>query len=217
MLHYSGVKAYCKALNLRDQRECKVKLKQGMLAALALVGVVTVTGFSANTTWAKANTAIAKKAASTTNLPNEKLIQYLEANSQGQTYLLAVADTSQAAPIILESGQAVLAIGGFMGTDASLTATQAAEMVSQGQMRYFLVSGGSGGGRGGLGSGASTSAVNSWVQQQCTVVDSTLWSISPRQPLRPPRPAQLPVLLPGGPADSSSRQPSRNSCTTAGL
>lgn len=145
-------------------------------AALALIGALTVSGFSANPTWARANEAIAAKAASTSNPPNEKLIEYLETNNNGYKYLVAVSNTSQAAPLILETGQPVMAIGGFMGSDNSLTAAQAAEMVSQGQVRYFLLSGGSGGNRGGFGSGASTNSVNSYVTSTCKVVDSSLYT-----------------------------------------
>jgi 4-amino-4-deoxy-L-arabinose transferase-like glycosyltransferase len=144
--------------------------------SVALVAAIAVSGFSANTTWAAANEASAAKSASTTNQPDEGLIRYLEANQNGEKYLVAVSNTSQAAPIILETGQAVMAIGGFMGTDNSLSATQAARMVSAGQVRYFLISG-NGGNRGGFGSGGSTS-VSSWVTQQCTVVNSSEYATS---------------------------------------
>ncbi|MBN9388620.1 MAG: glycosyltransferase family 39 protein [Chloroflexi bacterium] len=142
--------------------------------SVALVAAIAVSGCSANTTWATANETIAAKSASTTNQPNEGLIQYLEANQDGAKYLVAVSNTSQAAPIILETGQAVMSIGGFMGSDNTLTATQAAQMVSSGQVRYFLISGG--GNRGGFGGGASSTSVNSWVTQQCTVVNSSAYS-----------------------------------------
>lgn len=143
--------------------------------SVALVAAIAVSGLSANTTWAAANQAIAAKSASTTNQPNEGLIQYLEAHQDGEKYLVAVSNTSQAAPIILETGQAVMAIGGFMGTDNTLTATQAAQLVSTGQVRYFLISG-TGGGRGGFGAGGGATSVSSWVTQQCTVVNSSEYS-----------------------------------------
>jgi 4-amino-4-deoxy-L-arabinose transferase-like glycosyltransferase len=43
------------------------------------------------------------------------------------------------APIIIETGEPVVAIGGFMGGDPILTANQFAQRVKEGQFRYMLL------------------------------------------------------------------------------
>jgi 4-amino-4-deoxy-L-arabinose transferase-like glycosyltransferase len=100
---------------------------------------------------------------------NEKLISYLEANRAGYTYLLATASSQNASPIIIKTGQPVMALGGFMGSDPATNATEIARMVNDGTVRYFLLDGG------GFGRGGS-SQVSSWVTANCQVVDSQLWS-----------------------------------------
>lgn len=56
-----------------------------------------------------------------------------------------------------------MAIGGFNGTDPAPTLAQFQSLVAQGKIHYFL----GGGGRGGA-SGATSSAVVSWVSQNFT-------------------------------------------------
>ncbi|MGO8947926.1 MAG: glycosyltransferase family 39 protein [Ktedonobacterales bacterium] len=59
---------------------------------------------------------------------------------QGQaTYLVATINASTAAPFILDTGKAVMAIGGFNSFDAILTAQQVAALVARGTVRFFLV------------------------------------------------------------------------------
>src|SRR5581483_7758848 len=59
---------------------------------------------------------------------------------QGQApYLVATIDASTAAPFILDTGRAVLAIGGFNSFDSILTAQRVATLVSQGTVRFFLL------------------------------------------------------------------------------
>jgi 4-amino-4-deoxy-L-arabinose transferase-like glycosyltransferase len=98
-----------------------------------------------------------------------KLVQYLEANQQDYTYLLAVSSANTAGPIILETGKAVMATGGFSGSDKILTTDKLAQLVKNHTVRYFLT-----GGMGGPGGGSDN--ITQWVQQQCKVVDSSLWS-----------------------------------------
>ena len=57
------------------------------------------------------------------------------------------------APTCIASGQPVIALGGFSGSDQILTVSQLQALVSSGAMRYFLLDGGGGGfgGQGGNG------------------------------------------------------------------
>ncbi len=78
---------------------------------------------------------------------------------------------NQAAGYQLASGEPVMAIGGFNGTDPSPTLAQFQEFVRQGRIHYFIGGGGGfGGGRGGgRGGGSGTSSeITAWVQQNFT-------------------------------------------------
>ena len=103
----------------------------------------------------------------------DQLIAYLEANKGDATWLVAVASSNEAAPIQLATGDAVMAVGGFNGSDDALTVDQLQAYVAGGQLRYFLVSGGGFGGPGGSrGSGGSAgSEVLTWVTAHGTLVD----------------------------------------------
>lgn len=99
----------------------------------------------------------------------DKLIAFLEANRAGYTYLLATTSSQNASPIIIETGQPVMALGGFMGSDQVVTSQQLAQLVANKTIRYFLLDGMR------MGFGGSQQPTG-WVQQNCTVVDTQLWS-----------------------------------------
>src|SRR5207247_6704628 len=99
---------------------------------------------------------------------NGGLISYLKANSEGYYYLVAVPNAQQASSITLESGKPVLATAGFMGTDPALTPSKLAEMVANKLVRFVMLSGG-------FGPMGGTQSVSSWVQGQCSAVDTSLW------------------------------------------
>lgn len=103
---------------------------------------------------------------------NEKLIAYLNANRNGAQYLLATSSSQNASPIIIKTGEPVMALGGFMGSDKVLTLTQLQQDVRFNTVRFFLLDGG--GGRGGFGGG--NSQLTGWVQNSCKVVNPSLWS-----------------------------------------
>jgi 4-amino-4-deoxy-L-arabinose transferase-like glycosyltransferase len=110
------------------------------------------------------------------------LITYLERNQGSAKYLVAVSGAQSSAPIILQTGKAVVTIGGFTGSDNAPTVGQLADMVKNGEVKYVLISGnGSGGGPGG---GGSSSAISAWVQAHGKAVTSattsagTLYAVS---------------------------------------
>jgi len=115
-----------------------------------------------------------------------------------------VSQNSQmVAPIIIETGEPAVAIGGFMGGDPILTANQFAEKVKEGLFRYMLLQnpppnqdragangrgfGGNGGGFGGgfgFGRGGGQQAeIAKWVRENGKTVDPALWkpAIPPAQ------------------------------------
>jgi 4-amino-4-deoxy-L-arabinose transferase-like glycosyltransferase len=81
------------------------------------------------------------------NSADSALIAYLETHRAGANYLLATFNAQSAAPIILATGQPVMAIGGFTGSDPILTTTQFAVLVAKGQVRYVMLQGVGNGGR----------------------------------------------------------------------
>ena len=89
---------------------------------------------------------------------NTALVRYLERHQGSAEYLVAVNGSQTAAPFILESGKAVIAMGGFTGTDPTPTLSEFEHLVATGKVHYVYVSSGAGGGGGTPGAvGAGTS------------------------------------------------------------
>jgi 4-amino-4-deoxy-L-arabinose transferase-like glycosyltransferase len=100
---------------------------------------------------------------------DEGLIRYLEQHQGSATYLVAVSGSQTAAPFILESGKAVIAMGGFTGSDPAPTLSEFEHLVATGKVHYVYVSGTTGatggagtpGGTGALPGGTRSGAANS--------------------------------------------------------
>jgi 4-amino-4-deoxy-L-arabinose transferase-like glycosyltransferase len=107
------------------------------------------------------------------------LVRYLEAHRHGATYLLAVSGSQEAAPYIIATGQAVMAMGGFTGSDPWPSVSAFTRLVAQGKVHYVLVGGGGGGpggAGGGPGGGSSTgSSVLAWVEAHGTKVPASAY------------------------------------------
>ncbi len=104
---------------------------------------------------------------------NSALISYLEANQGNAAYLVAVPSSQQADAIILATNKGVMALGGFSGSDPILTTSQLASLVANGTVRFFLLNGAGGFGRGGPDGGQSS--LTTWVTQNCTAVPASQW------------------------------------------
>ena len=65
-----------------------------------------------------------------------KLVAFLKANRKSEHYLLATSTTQLAAPIIINTGEAVLARGGFHGLDPAVTPETLARMVDAKEVRF---------------------------------------------------------------------------------
>jgi hypothetical protein len=113
------------------------------------------------------------------------LISYLRSHQGSARYLVAVSGSQQSAPIILASGQPVITMGGFNGSDPAPTLAQLQALVSSGQVHYVLLGGGGlGGGGGGFGGppsggnqagNANRSAIQQWVTANGTVVPASAY------------------------------------------
>ncbi|MFF0734617.1 ArnT family glycosyltransferase [Streptomyces chartreusis] len=103
----------------------------------------------------------------------------LEKNADDYTWAAAAIGAQNAASYQLSTGDPVMAIGGFNGTDPSPTLAEFKKYVEDGKIHYFIGSG-SGGGMGGSSSGTS-SQISSWVQENfesVTVDGSTFYDLT---------------------------------------
>lgn len=104
---------------------------------------------------------------------NSKLVEYLQKNkTSSQKYLLVVSNANEAADIIVQTGEPVMAIGGFLGNDKSITLDQFKELVKKGEVRYVMTGGMKG------GSGNASSEIMNWVQQNGTLVSSSEYGVT---------------------------------------
>ena len=98
---------------------------------------------------------------------NQPLLNYLLENYHGERFLAATMRANDAAPLILASGQAVMALGGFSGGDPILTTDELADLVAAGEVRFFY----------GMGTANSQpSDLFNWITTNCTVVPAETWS-----------------------------------------
>ena len=87
------------------------------------------------------------------------LITLLEQDASTYKWIAATEGTQEAAPIELATGgDAVLAIGGFNGTDPAPTLAEFEAMVAKGEIHYYI-----GQGSESFGGGTGSSAITSWV------------------------------------------------------
>jgi 4-amino-4-deoxy-L-arabinose transferase-like glycosyltransferase len=106
-----------------------------------------------------------------------RLLAFLALHDQGQRFLLATPSSQQAAPIILATGKAVLAMGGFAGSDPILTPASLSRMVQEGQLRFALVAEADPGGFAARAQAVQAVQVplRDWIREHGTVVDPALW------------------------------------------
>jgi hypothetical protein len=93
--------------------------------------------------------------------PSKALVTALQADAGSYRWVAAVVGANSAAGVQLATDDAVLAIGGFNGTDPTPTLAQFESLVHKGEIHYYLSSGSGGGG---VGGSASSSAIASWVE-----------------------------------------------------
>jgi 4-amino-4-deoxy-L-arabinose transferase-like glycosyltransferase len=101
--------------------------------------------------------------------PSAAITAALKANASHYTWAAAAIGSNEAAGYQLASGEPVMAIGGFNGTDPAPTLAQFEQWVKEGKIHYFIASGSGGGGFGAGGSSASdASLITSWVESHFT-------------------------------------------------
>ena len=103
------------------------------------------------------------------NRSEDRLVAYLLANQGDVTYLAATLNAQAAAPIILATGDPVMALGGFSGGDPILNKEELAELVVNGTVRFFLIS----------PQGNRQNQLTRWVTEQCVAVPPEEWGGPP--------------------------------------
>ena len=112
------------------------------------------------------------------------MVSLLERDASKYEWVAAAVGANDAAGYQIATGDAVMAIGGFNGTDPYPTLSQFEKLVQEGKVHYFIAGGGGPGGfgragaggpvgfggGGGVGPGAGSSssdasAITSWVEQ----------------------------------------------------
>lgn len=109
---------------------------------------------------------------------NEELLAYLEANTQGMEYLVAVESAQAGAPYVLATGRPVLYMGGFGGGDSVVSADDLMQMVANGELRFVLSAGGGGGKN-------NKQDIVQWLQSSCAVVEQFSQTVSVNSALAP--------------------------------
>jgi 4-amino-4-deoxy-L-arabinose transferase-like glycosyltransferase len=132
----------------------------------------------------------------TDEVPNvsPSLVQYLVGHAGGARFLVATLDAATATPVILATGQAAMALGGFSGRDPILIPATLAADVASGVVRYAY-----------LPTGDLTAAqqrdlypsllapmvhrddgpLASWIDRTCTPLPLAAWSPSTTHATRP--------------------------------
>ncbi|MFH8657777.1 ArnT family glycosyltransferase [Streptomyces afghaniensis] len=103
----------------------------------------------------------------------------LKTDAGQYTWAAAAIGAQNAASYQLSTGEPVMAIGGFNGTDPSPTLAQFKEYVADGKIHYFIASGAGGGMRG--GSDGTSSQITSWVEanfKKVTVGSATFYDLT---------------------------------------
>lgn len=104
---------------------------------------------------------------------NTKLLEYVTSHNTGEKFLFATTNAGSAEAYIIQTGKAVMAMGGFSGSDPILTVEKLKKMVANKEVKYFLIPSGSGGGPGG-GPGGNNE-VTAWIREHGTEVPKEKW------------------------------------------
>jgi 4-amino-4-deoxy-L-arabinose transferase-like glycosyltransferase len=102
----------------------------------------------------------------------KKLTNFLTANRGTATYIIAVPNANVAAPLILATGQPVMAMGGYLGDDPILTPQSLQRLVAEGRLRYVML-----GGFTLVPGSTALRPIETWVRDHGRLVDPLEWGI----------------------------------------
>ncbi|GAA2821172.1 glycosyltransferase family 39 protein [Crossiella cryophila] len=164
------------------RRTTALALTAGLVAALAGPAAYAITPLTTTTSVTfpiaqPATTATARPGGfGEADGPDTAALNHIQAEYRNQRWALAVVGALVAAPVILDTGLPVMAIGGFNGNDPAPTATQLQNYVHSGQLRFVWTSGESTVRQFGGTTGTGATVVNqalSWVTANCALVPGT--------------------------------------------
>lgn len=153
-----------------------MRLRRTMLACAVISACAAPIAYSISTVMAAHSGSIptaGPNASAMNNTNNETafaeaaLVKFLLANQRGATWIAAVDSANTSAPIQLSTKQPVMAIGGFNGSDSTLTLQSFKQLVATGKVRYYVADA-TGMGRGGPG---GNSEIAQWAAASGTKVD----------------------------------------------
>lgn len=100
---------------------------------------------------------------------DEELLSYLEKNNTGEKYLFAVSSATSAQSYIIKTGKAVMAMGGFSGSDPILTVEKLEKLVKNGEVKYFMI---------GDSRGQDNSEITNWIKENGKEISKNEYSSS---------------------------------------
>jgi 4-amino-4-deoxy-L-arabinose transferase-like glycosyltransferase len=128
---------------------------------------------------------------------NQRLLSYLQANTQDVKYLVAVPSAMQGDPLVLTSERPVLYMGGFGGLDRVIEVNKLTALVAKGDLRYVLYAKYF---RRPGGTGRADPKILAWLKQNCLVVPKfsqvIVYSRHPRQTVSLENPGNTTAGLP---------------------
>ncbi|MDO8392627.1 MAG: glycosyltransferase family 39 protein [Actinomycetota bacterium] len=95
--------------------------------------------------------------------PSDEIVQFLKDGQDGFTWALATIGANNAAGYQLATGDPVMAIGGFNGTDQWPTLEAFQQMVADGEIHYYAAGGAMGGPGGGNNAASTSGQISTWV------------------------------------------------------
>ncbi|GGL55283.1 ArnT family glycosyltransferase [Sporolactobacillus putidus] len=144
----------------------------GFLVFFPLCWAVTPILFGGNNALPEAGPQLSTEKASSglsNNYINPDLIQYLNKHESGATYLFGTTDAPTAAPYIIRTGKAVMAIGGYNGTDPILNPGQLSELIKKGQIHYFYLP---------TNNRAQKTPIIKWIEKNGKLIPTKKWESS---------------------------------------
>ena len=102
-----------------------------------------------------------------------KLQAFLQQHRGNARFLLAAPNALLAAPVIIGTGQPVMAFGGFFGNDPVMSVDAFAKAVERGEVRFVV-----------LATNRRTRDFERWVRAHGTIVDPAQWRSLPPEPRR---------------------------------
>jgi 4-amino-4-deoxy-L-arabinose transferase-like glycosyltransferase len=112
---------------------------------------------------------------------NPELVAALQANASAYRWVAATTGSNNAAGLELSTGQPVMAIGGFNGSDPSPTLAEFQSYVAKGQIHYYVGGADAAGFRGTVGGSNSAAEIYDWVQanfRSSTIGGVTVYDLS---------------------------------------